>query len=126
MRLPFSRRPATGISVRGSHQPIRVIVEQYSCHLSHCAHPRLISCFSTVVAGFAILFTGRYPRRIYDFNVCVLRWSWRVGFHTYSALGTDKYAPFALADDPAYGTTNVGAKSQDRRRAACRSRLLRK
>jgi hypothetical protein len=57
---------------------------------------------STVVAGFAILFTGRYPRGIFNFNVGVLRWSWRVGFYSYSALGTDKYPPFSLADDPTY------------------------
>jgi hypothetical protein len=57
---------------------------------------------STIVAGFGILFTGRYPRGIFDFNVGVLRWSWRVGFYTYSALGTDKYPPFSLADDPEY------------------------
>jgi hypothetical protein len=49
-----------------------------------------------IVAWFAILFTGRYPRGIFDFVEGVIRWHNRVIAYAF-VLITDQYPPFSLA-----------------------------
>lgn len=49
----------------------------------------------TVIAWFAILFTGRYPRGMFEFTVGVLRWTTRVNCYAI-LLTTDRYPPFSL------------------------------
>ena len=55
-----------------------------------------------IITFFAILITGKHPKSLFDFKLGVLRWSWRAGFYSYEALGTDKYPPFSLNSDPNY------------------------
>jgi hypothetical protein len=56
----------------------------------------IAAVFAVMFAWFAILFTGRYPRAIFDFVEGVMRWGLRV--QAYSMLlVTDQYPPFRLA-----------------------------
>ena len=63
------------------------------------------SVLATIWAFFVLLFGGSYPRGIFNYNLGVMRWTWRVGFYCCTAIGTDKYPPFTraeVADYPAH------------------------
>ncbi|MDQ7843437.1 MAG: DUF4389 domain-containing protein [Armatimonadota bacterium] len=55
----------------------------------------VVGIFAWLIAWFAILFTGRFPRGLFDFLVGLLRWSFRVG--AYVLLLRDEYPPFSTA-----------------------------
>lgn len=56
--------------------------------------------FVHLIAFFAVLITGRYPRGLWDYIAGLLRWGSRVGAYVY--LLTDRYPPFSLADSAAH------------------------
>jgi hypothetical protein len=55
----------------------------------------------TIIAWFAILFTGEYPQGLFEFSVGVTRWYTRVSAYIY--LFVDEYPPFTLASEPGGG-----------------------
>jgi hypothetical protein len=101
---PAAARGADGpVRVRGGiDAPSRRLWLVKWCVLAVPHYPILILLYLvypllTIVAGVAILFTGRYPRPIFQFNVGVLRWSWRFMNYRFPMNSTDKYPPFSLA-----------------------------
>jgi Domain of unknown function (DUF4389) len=77
------------------------------CALAVPHYPVLIGLYLlyplvTIAAGVAILFTGHHPRPLFDFNVGVLRWSWRLMNYRFPMNSTDKYPPFTLASQRDY------------------------
>lgn len=100
--------PADSVTVRGDFDaPSRWLWLVKWCVLAVPHYPILILLYlvyplSTVAAGVAILCTGRYPRPLFDFNVGVLRWSWRVMNYRFPMNSTDRYPPFTLASRPDY------------------------
>jgi hypothetical protein len=55
----------------------------------------VVAIFAVIIAWFAILFTGRYPRGLFDYVVGVTRWGLRVQAYAF-LLVTDEYPPFSL------------------------------
>lgn len=100
--------PSEGVRVRGAiDAPSRWLWLFKWCVLAVPHYPILIGLylvypFSTLAAGVAILCTGRYPRPLFEFNVGVLRWSWRVMNYRFPMNTTDRYPPFSLKADPDY------------------------
>ncbi|GAB1812633.1 DUF4389 domain-containing protein [Mycobacterium sp. MUNTM1] len=99
---------ADSVTVRGDFDaPSRWLWLVKWCVLALPHYPILIALYlvyplSTIAAGVAILCTGRYPRPLFDFNVGVLRWSWRVMNYRFPMNSTDQYPPFSLASRPDY------------------------
>ncbi len=64
-------------------------------HIVVVALLTIVAFFAAIIAWFAILFTGRYPRSLFDFYVGVQRWTERI--NGYTSFFTDAYPPFSMA-----------------------------
>lgn len=100
--------PAEAVRVRGAiDAPSNKLWLVKWCVLAVPHYPILIGLYLVyplvvLAAGVAILLTGRYPRPLFDFNVGVLRWSWRVMNYRFPMNTTDKYPPFSLKPQADY------------------------
>lgn len=100
--------PAEPVRVRGAiDAPSSRLWLVKWCVLAVPHYPILIGLYlvyplAVFAAGIAILFTGRYPRPLFDFNVGVLRWSWRVMNYRFPMNTTDQYPPFTLKSQVDY------------------------
>lgn len=100
--------PAEPVRVRGAiDAPSSRLWLVKWCVLAVPHYPILIGLYLVyplvvLAAGIAILFTGRYPRPLFDFNVGVLRWSWRVMNYRFPMNTTDQYPPFTLKPQADY------------------------
>jgi hypothetical protein len=107
MTAPYVPSPGYPVAVRGWVQPDlhrwKWLIKWFLAipHLVVLTFLWLAFLVLTVVAFFSIAFTGRYPRSIFDFNVGVLRWTWRVDFYAFT-LASDHYPPFSLDRDPSF------------------------
>ena len=105
---PDAPAPADPVRVRGEFdRASRWLWLIKWCVLATPHYPILIALYLayvplTFVAAVSILVTGRYPRPIFDFNVGVLRWSWRVMNYRFPMNSTDRFPPFTLASRPDY------------------------
>ncbi|UCG44420.1 MAG: DUF4389 domain-containing protein [candidate division WOR-3 bacterium] len=66
-------------------------------HLVAAAALQAAALAGVVWAWFAIMFTGRYPRRLFEFEVGACRWTFRVIVYAF-VLATDRYPPFRLSE----------------------------